>query len=49
VQFFGHEELSAKMAKPLLNDLIARDMLLVDEAKEVERRLLHCMERFHTG
>jgi putative nucleotidyltransferase with HDIG domain len=36
VQFFGHEELSAKMAKPLLNDLIARDMLLVDEAKEVE-------------
>ncbi len=25
-----------KMAKPLLNDLIARDMLLVDEAKEVE-------------
>ncbi len=25
VQFFGHEELSAKMAKPLLNDLIARE------------------------
>ncbi len=24
------------MAKPILNDLIARDMLLVDEAKEVE-------------
>jgi len=35
VQFFGHEELSAKMAEPLVADLVKRDMLSLDEANEV--------------
>ncbi len=35
VQFFGHEELSATMAKPLVDDLIERSMLSRDEADEV--------------
>ncbi len=35
VQFFGHEEVSAKMAKPLVEDLVARDMLTKNEADEV--------------
>ena len=35
VQFFGHEELSATMAEPLVADLLAREMLSLDEADEV--------------
>ena len=35
VQFFGHEELSARMAKPLVEDLVKRSMLSQDEAEEV--------------
>ena len=35
VQFFGHEELSAKMAKPLVDDLIQRKMITKLEANEV--------------
>ncbi len=35
VQFFGHEELSATMAKPLVADLLERKMLMKDEAQEV--------------
>ena len=35
VQFFGHEEVSAQMAKPLVEDLVARDMLTQDEADKV--------------
>ena len=35
VQFFGHEEISAKMAKPLVADLVKREMLTKDEADEV--------------
>jgi len=35
VQFFGHEELSAKMAEPLMKDLIQREMLTKSEADEV--------------
>jgi poly(A) polymerase len=35
VNFHGHEELSAIMAKPLVDDLVARAMLTQDEADEV--------------
>jgi tRNA nucleotidyltransferase (CCA-adding enzyme) len=35
VQFFNHEELSAKMAEPLVDDLVARAMLNREEADEV--------------
>jgi putative nucleotidyltransferase with HDIG domain len=35
VQFFGHEKLSAEMAKPLVDDLIKREMLTTHEAHEV--------------
>ncbi len=35
VIFWGHEELSAKMAKPLVDDLVQKEMLLEEEAKEV--------------
>ena len=35
VQFFGHEELSAKMAESLVADLLKRDMLTSQEADEV--------------
>lgn len=35
VQFFGHEELSASMAEPLVADLVAKDMLGALEAQEV--------------
>lgn len=36
VQFFGHEARSAKMATPLLQELVERSMLTSSEAKEVE-------------
>ncbi len=35
VQFFGHEEISAVMAKPLVADLVKREMLTKEEADEV--------------
>jgi putative nucleotidyltransferase with HDIG domain len=35
VQFFGHEALSATMAKPLVADLVENKMLSKDEANEV--------------
>ena len=35
VQFFGHEALSATMAKPLVDDLVEKKMLSKDEANEV--------------
>ncbi len=35
VQFFGHEKISAEMAKPLVADLVDRKMLTRDEADEV--------------
>jgi putative nucleotidyltransferase with HDIG domain len=35
VNFRGHEELSAKMAKPLVADLVAREVLTEVEADEV--------------
>jgi putative nucleotidyltransferase with HDIG domain len=35
VNFKGHEELSAEMAKPLVADLVAREMLTKVEADEV--------------
>ena len=35
VNFRGHEELSAQMAKPLVDDLVAREMLSKVEADEV--------------
>ena len=35
VQFFGHEELSAQMAKPLVSDLMLREILNRKEAVEV--------------
>jgi len=35
VQFFGHEELSAEMAKPLVADLVEREMITVSESEEV--------------
>ena len=35
VNFWGHEELSAQMAIPLVTDLVAREMLLKEEADEV--------------
>jgi len=35
VQFFGHEELSVKMAEPLLSDLMLRKILNREEALEV--------------
>ena len=34
VQFFGHEELSAEMAIPLVADLVERKMLSKEEAEE---------------
>lgn len=42
IQFFGHEELSATMAVPLLADLVTKEMLSETEATEVlELILLH--------
>jgi len=35
VQFFGHEELSAKLAEPLVQDLVKREMLTLEESEEV--------------
>jgi CRISPR/Cas system-associated endonuclease Cas3-HD len=35
VQFFGHEELSATLAKPLVADLVSREMLTEEESIEV--------------
>lgn len=36
VQFFGHEELSSKMAEPLVKDLVDKEFLKsMDEAEEV--------------
>ena len=35
VMFFGHEEISAKMAEPLVADLVNQEMLLAEEANEV--------------
>lgn len=35
VRFFGHEALSAKMAQPLVADLVKREMLNISEAVEV--------------
>ena len=35
VNFWGHEELSAKMAEPLVADLVAREMLSRKEGDEV--------------
>jgi putative nucleotidyltransferase with HDIG domain len=35
VNFFGHEELSAQMAKPLVDDLVAREIVTKEEADEV--------------
>jgi len=35
VQFFGHEEISAKMAEPLVADLVKREMITLSESKEV--------------
>jgi len=35
VQFFGHEELSASMAKPLVLDLIERKIITSSESKEI--------------
>jgi putative nucleotidyltransferase with HDIG domain len=35
VMFWGHEEISAKMAEPLVKDLIQREMLTPNEADEV--------------
>jgi len=35
VQFFGHEELSATMAEPLVADLVERKMITVGESKEI--------------
>ena len=35
VNFKGHEELSAKMAKPLVSDLVSKGILTTEESKEV--------------
>ena len=35
VQFFGHEEVSAQMAEPIVADLVAREILTQDEGDEV--------------
>jgi tRNA nucleotidyltransferase (CCA-adding enzyme) len=35
VQFFNHEEISAKMAEPLVDDLVERGMLKQEEVDEV--------------
>ena len=35
VQFFGHEELSASMAKPLVRDLVEREMITSSESEEI--------------
>ena len=35
VQFFGHEELSAKLAEPLMQDLVNQKMITLEESKEV--------------
>jgi putative nucleotidyltransferase with HDIG domain len=35
VQFFGHEELSAKLAEPLVLDLVKKERLTLDESEEV--------------
>ena len=46
VQFFGHEELSAEMAEPLVADLVAREMLSLDEVDEVLELIgLHDFQR----
>jgi putative nucleotidyltransferase with HDIG domain len=35
VNFYGHEELSAKMAEPMVANLVKRKILTLDEANEV--------------
>jgi putative nucleotidyltransferase with HDIG domain len=35
VQFFGHEELSAKLAEPLVLDLVSQKMITFEESEEV--------------
>jgi len=35
VQFFNHEEISAQMAEPLVDDLVERELLTREEAVEV--------------
>lgn len=35
VQFFGHEELSANIAKPLVDDLVQREMITLNESEEI--------------
>ncbi len=35
VQFFGHEEISAVMAKPLVKDLVEREMITSSESEEI--------------
>ena len=40
VQFFGHEKLSAKIAKPLVDDLVSKDII----SKEESRRVLRLVE-----
>ncbi len=37
VQFFGHEKLSAKMAKPIVDKLISQDIILADEGARALR------------
>lgn len=49
VRFFGHEELSATMAEPLVADLVEREMIRRDEADEViELIALHAYLYKHT-
>jgi len=49
VKFWGHEEISASMAKPLVADLIKRKMLSIQEADEVlELIALHSFLYKHT-
>lgn len=40
VQFFGHEELSAKLALPLVADLLERGLISADESKEILELIL---------
>jgi CRISPR/Cas system-associated endonuclease Cas3-HD len=35
VNFFGHEEISSKLAEPLVEDLVKREMLTLEESEEV--------------
>jgi len=35
IQFFGHEEISAELAKPLLDDLITREWITKSEKEEI--------------